>query len=626
VSVLYWRSHRPAKLTDKDTIVIADFTNTTGDTVFDDSLRQALTIGLRQSPFLNILSDEELQETLRLMGRQGNEQLTRQVAREICQRTSSAAVIAGSISSLGGSYVVDLNASNCRSGDILAQEQVQAQKKEDVLKALGDAVTSLRPKLGESLATVQRFDAPLPLATTSSLQALQAYANARRVFHQSGASPALPYYHRAIELDPNFALAYAYLGDSFETSLQEPGLAAECLQKAYELRDRVTESERFSITSDYYALVTGELDKSLAANGAWANAFPREPIPHLNNGYVSAYLGKYDVEVQEMITFIRLAPTDAAGYANLMEGYIALGKIDEAKVVGRQALDKNMEGQFLHDDLYLIAFLEGDTDEMQRQVQATAGKASIEDILLSVESDTHAYYGRLAKARGFSRRASQLAKLSEQPETAALWLLNSALREAEFGNLERARQDLKDGLALAATRDVQTLAALALACSGELVRARAMADSLQKEHPLNIMLNRYWLPTIRAYIEIHSGRHAQAVSLLQDAAVYDLAFPLPQYSEGGTLYPSYVRGQAYLGLRQGKEAAAEFQKFIDHRTIVANYPLVSLARLGLARAYKLQNDASKARAGYQDFLALWKNADPDIPILKQAKAEYAKLQ
>ena len=619
------RSGRASKLTDKDTIVIADFTNTTGDSVFDDALKQAVTIGLGQSPFLKILSDENVKNTLALMGRPADERLTRQVAREICQRAACTAVIEGSIAGLGNSYVVGLQAVNCRTGDSLAQDQVQAQRKEDVLKALGEVMTNLRPKLGESLSTVQKFDAPLARVTTPSLEALKAYSLAQKAFRQSGTVAAIPYFQRAIELDPNFALAYASLGSTLATNLQEPGLAAENLRKAYELRDHVSEAERFSIDSDYYALVTGELDKAFETTRSWARAYPRMPVTHLNLGYLSGYLGKYEDEVTETLEFIKLVPNDAASYTNLMEGYTALGQLDEAKAVGRQALDQKLEGQFLRDDLYNLAFLEGDTEGMKRQFDATAGKVGLEDILLSAQADTEAFYGKLRKSSQYSKQASRLALRAGEKEAAALWLLNSALRAAEFGNRDQARKDAEDALAIASTRDLQTLAALTFACIGNQARALTLADALQKDHPLNTTLNHYWVPTIRAYTAIRAGHPAQAITLLQDAAPYDLAFPLPQYSEGGTLYPPYVRGQAYLAMHQGKEAAAEFQKFIDHRTIVANYPLASLARLGLARAYALQGDTIKSRSAYQNFFALWKDADQDIPVLKQAKSQYASL-
>jgi tetratricopeptide (TPR) repeat protein len=622
----YFYFHRPPKLTDKDTIVLADFTNTTGDSVFDDTLKQALSISLQQSPFLSLISDQRIKDTLGLMGRPPGERLTSQVAREICQRTSSAAVLEGSISSLGSAYVIGLNTVNCQTGDTLAQEQVQAARKEDVLNTLGGASAKLRQKLGESLNTVQKFNAPLAEATTSSFEALKALSLGNAAFAQKAASAAIPYYRRAIELDPNFAIAYSWLGGLYTTVLAEPGLGAEYTGKAFELRDRVSESERYQITAGYYETVTGELEKSVQTSKSWAQAYPRIALPHINVGYQHGYQGQYEDEIKEELEAIRLAPENSYGYANLMEGYTALNRLDEAKKIYRQALDRHIEGQFLGDDMYVIAFLEGDTEAMKRHAGAAGGKAGVEDLMFSRQSDTEAFYGRLERARALSRQAVSSAIRADLKETAATWQLNSALREAEFGNLDQSRQGVKAGQAIASARDAQTIAAVTLACAGDLTRARALSDDLQKEFPLNTMLNHYWLPVVRAYLEIRGGQPAQALKLLEDALPYDLAYPQPQFSEGGLLYPPYVRGQAYLALRQGREAAAEFQKFIDHRTIVANSPLASLARLGLARAHALQGDSAKSRAAYQDFLALWKDADPGIPILKQAKSEYAKLQ
>ena len=559
------------------------------------------------------------------MGRPPEERLTNQIAREICQRTGSTAVLEGTISSLGSEYIVGLEAANCRTGDSLAQEQVQAARKEDALKALGDAITRMRPKLGESLSTVQQFDVPLVEATTSSLEALKAFSLGEKEFNRQESS-AIPNYQRAVELDPNFAAAHLRLGELYAADLQEPGLAAEHIRKAYELRDRVSESERFEITVGYYALVTGEVEKSIQTSQSWAQAYPRIAIPHVNMGFLYAYLGRYEDEVKEETEAIRLVPTNGPAYANLMEGYTALNRLDEAKAVYRQALEQKKEGQFLHDDMYAVAFLEDDSGEMQRQIAAVPGKPGVEDILFSSESDTEAFHGRLEKARQLTDQAVTSAQRADEKEAAALWRLNSALREVEFGNLQRARQEVNRGLAIASTRDVQTLAAVTAACAGDQARARSLADELQQQFPLNTTLNHYWLPVARAYIEVRGDHPARALTLLQEAAPYDLAFPLPQYSEGGQLYPPYVRGQAYLALRQGKEAASEFQTLIDHRAIVVNSPLAALAHLGLARAYAVQGNAGKARDAYQDFLTLWKDADPDIPILKEAKAEYAKLQ
>ena len=398
----YWRSGGTTKLTDKDTIVVADFANVTGDAVFDDTLKQALSIGLQQTPFLNILSNQKIHDTLVLMGRSAGERLNEATAREVCQRNESAAVLAGSISTLGSEYVVGLKAVNCRSGDTLAQEQVQAARKEDVLKALDQATTKLRTRLGESLSTVQKFDVPLVEASTSSLEALKAYSLGIKAINSQESSAAVPYLRRAIELDPNFALAHDALGLMYATAYLEPGLAAEHLQKAFQLRERVSESERFSITADYYGMATGEVEKSIQTFQAWALAYPRSPLPHVSAGWSYAIVGRYEDEIKEEAEAIRLSADVGSAYANLMEGYIALNRLDEAKAVYRQSIERKMEYQFLHDDMYNIAFLENDTEEMKRQVAAVMGKAGLEDILFSHEADTETFHGRLRKARELS--------------------------------------------------------------------------------------------------------------------------------------------------------------------------------------------------------------------------------
>ena len=623
---LYWRSHQPAKLTEKDTIVLADFANATGDAVFDDTLKQALSVELQQSPFLNVLSEEKMQDTLRLMSRSPGERLTAEAAREVCQRTRGTAVLAGSIASLGSEYVLGLKAVSCGNGDQLAQEQVQAAKKEDVLGALGQAATKLRATLGESLSTIQKYDTPIIAATTPSLEALKAFSLGVKAINETSAVAAIPFYKRAIELDPNFALAYSNLGRVYGDLLVEPGLAAENLRKAFELRDRVSERERLDIAGAYYVGVTGDLEKAAQAFELWTQAYPRDGSPHNGLATIAEYSGQYEKLAAEELETIRLFPGSAVDHSNLMEAYIALDRLDEAKIIYRQALDHKLDNPFLHDDMYAVAFLEADAEEMKRQTAWAAGKPGAEDLLLSAQSDTEAFYGRLAKARELSRQAVESARRSDKRETAALWQLNSALREAEFGNAGQARNGAKAGLAIAATRDVQIVAALTLARAGDIAHAQTISQELERQFPVNTTLNHYWLPTIRAYIEIHRGNPAQALKLLEAAALYDLAFPQPQFEEGGLLYPAYVRGQAYLFLHQGKEAAVEFQKFLDHRGVVINSVLTSLARYQLARALSLSGDSSGARKGYQDFFALWKDADPAIPILKEAKADYAKLQ
>ena len=621
---LYWRSHRRPILTEQDTVVLADFNNTTGDPVFDDTLKQAISAQLGQSPFLNILSDARTRATLKLMAKPANTKLRSEVARDLCQRADCKAYIAGSIASLGSQYVIGLDAINCKTGDFLAQEQVTAENKEHVLRALSVAATALRKKLGESLSSVEKFDAPLDQATTPSLEALKALSVGRKILQEKGPEEAIPSFKRAVELDPNFAAAYSALGVSY-INLREPGLATENLQKAYDLRDRVSEREKFRISANYYLLVTGELPKAIQAYETWAQTYPRNNEPLGNLGVDYTYLGQYESAVNASLEDLRLFPGSAAAFTNLVGLYTALNRPEDAKAKYQEAVAHKVNNPFLHGNRYGVAFYEGDVAEMQRQVGGQKDKPG-EDVLLSFASDTDAFYGRLASAREKSQRAIEAARRADAKETAAEWQMNSALREAEFGNAARARQEIAAALAAAPTQDVQALAALALARIGDAAQARKIADDLAHRLPLNTMMNRYWLPAIDASIEIGRNNPAKAIEQLRTSTEYELGTPTPQFEVGGSLYPAYVRGQAYLSLHQGAEAAAEFQKFLDHRGIAVNSPLGALARLQLGRAYVLAGDKTKARHAYLEFLELWKDADPDIPALKQAKLEYAKLQ
>jgi eukaryotic-like serine/threonine-protein kinase len=627
---LYWHSRstnsatsatNATPLTEKDTVVIADFTNSTGDPVFDDALKQALSVQLGQSPFLNILSDRRVEETLHLMGRPSNERISRDVARELCVRTGSKAIVLGSISNLGGQYVLGVDAVGCSSGDTLAQEQEEAASKQEVLKALGKAVTNLRAKLGESLATIQKFDVPVE-ATTPSLEALKAFSMGITTFRAKGNAEAIPFYKRALELDPNFAVAYASLGLIYG-NLGQASLAAENIKKAYALRDRVSEREKYRISALYYDNVTGELEQATQVYELWAKSYPKDPVPPVNLGVIYAELGQYEKSLVATQESQRLAE-GAIGFSDLVSIYLALNRIDDAQKTIEQAQKQNLVGDFLHLAIYQLAFLKGDSAEMGRQVSWAAGKPGTEDILLSFQSDTEAYYGHLSKARDFSRRAVDAAVRADSRETAAIWQINAAVREAEFGNVAAARQGVAAALALSPGRDVEMLSALALARSGETARAKTIVAELEKNYPSHTVLKVYWLPTIKAAVELDANNTAQSLVFLEAAAPYELGGP-PQF-QLGTLYPAYIRGQAYLAAHNGTAAAAEFQKFLDHRGIVINFPLGALAHLGLARAYALSGDTAKAKTAYNDFLTLWKDADPDIPILKQAKAEYAKLQ
>jgi tetratricopeptide (TPR) repeat protein len=585
-------------------------------------LKQALAVQLGQSPFLNILSDRKVEETLHLMGRPSNERISRDVAGELCVRTGSKAILLGSISNLGGQYVVGIDAVGCSSGDTLAKEQEEAATKQEVLKALGAAATTLRGKLGESLASVQRFDVPVE-ATTTSLEALKALSMGITTHRTKGDAAAIPFMKRALELDPNFAVAYANLGLEYG-NLGQASLSAENIRKAYALRDRVSEHEKYRIAALYYSNVTGELEQAIQVYELWAKSYPHDFVPPGNLGNIYLELGQYEKGVAETQEALRLEPNEVVGYVNLASGYLALNRPEDAKKAIEQARERKLDAEELHWTIYQLAFLTSDAAEMERQVAWAAGKPGDEDLVLSFQSGTEAYYGRLVKARDFSRRAVDSAVRNDSKETAALWQVNAALREAEFGNTAAAKQGVGAALALAPGRDVKLFAALALARIGEIAGAKAIVEELEKNHPSDTMLKVYWLPTIKAAMELNANNSTQAVMFLEAAAPYELGIP-PQFLLG-TMYPAYIRGQAQLLAHNGVASAVEFQKFLDHRGIVINFPLGALAHLGLARAYATAGDTGKAKAAYNDFFALWKDADPDIPILKEAKAEYAKLQ
>lgn len=623
-AVFAYRARSKPVLGASDLILVTDFANTTDDPVFDDALKQAVSVQLGQSPVLNILSDAKVGSTLRLMTMPADIKLTPDIARDVCQRAGAKAYIAGSVGSLGHQYVIGLNVINCQTGDAVAQEQVTTDSKEHVLKALGEATTALRKRLGESLNTIKQFDAPIEEVTTPSLNALKALSIGRKTQQVKGNAAAIPYFMQAIELDPNFSAAYAALGISY-SNLREPDLASEHLRKAYELRARVSERERFRITAYYYHLVTGEIEKASETYALWAQAYPRDNVPRTNLGVTYGYLGEYEKAVTEIREALRLNPDSAVGYTNLVSHYAALNRLDDAKAVYRQAVERKVDNPYLHLNRYAVAFLENDKAEMQRQLDWASGKVQAEDLLLSGYSDTEAYWGRLKNARELSTRASQSAQGHEQDETAAEWRVNSAIREVEFGNSERARAEASSILATTANREVKILGALVLARAGDARHASRIADDLAKNFSLDTAVNRYWLPCIRAALEIHANNPAKAIDFLQSATPYELGNPLPQAEIGGFLYPVFLRGQVYLQLRRGDAAAAEFQKFLDHRGITLNGALGALAYLGLARAQAMRGDTASSRARYQAFFTLWKDADVDVPVLREAKREYGKL-
>ncbi|HXC43626.1 MAG TPA: protein kinase [Candidatus Dormibacteraeota bacterium] len=606
-------------LSERDTVVLADFDNKTGDPVFDDALKQALAVQLGQSPFINILSDRKVNETLRLMGRQADTRITRDAARELCVRTGSKAIVLGSVSNLGGQYVLGIDAVGCSNGDTLAKEQEEAASKQDVLKALSKAAASLREKLGESLASVQKFDVPVE-ATTPSLEALKAYSMGITTGRTKGDAEAIPFMKRAIELDPDFAMAYTGIAVEYG-NLGRADLAAENAKKAYSLRDRVSERERYRISAFYFDKVTGEIEKATEAYELWAKSYPLDMVPHGNLGNIYTALGQYDKAIVETETQQKLEP-NIVGYGNLAGLYIAVNRLDDARRTLKEAQQKGFDGLVIRSDLYSLAFLSGDNAEMDRDVAWAAGRPGEEDQMLTFHADTQAYYGRVEKARDLARRATDSAVRADAKETGAQWLAYHALREAEMGNVAAARQGVSRALALAPGRDVKVLSALALARSGETTQSKTLLESLQKSEPGNTYLKVYWFPVIEASIALAQQAPDRAVVALEPSLPYELGTPPP----GTAMYPPYIRGLAYLAQKNGPAAAVEFQKFIDRATIVQNFAIAAIAHLQLARAYAISGDTAKAKAAYQDFLTLWKDADPDVPILKEAKAEFVKLQ
>ena len=621
-AVAYYFWHQPA-LTEKDTLVLADFSNSTGEPVFDGTLKQALIVQLEQSPFLNVLSDQKVAQQLQYMGRPKDERLTPDLAREVCQRAGSKAMLMGSISTLGSHYVVGLNAINCATGDSLGSEQAEADNREHVLGSVDKAATHIRETLGESLASIRKFDTPVEQATTPSLEALQAYSLALITWANKGEQAAIPFLKHAIELDPNFAMAYARLGTAY-FNLSQAGLASENTRKAYELRQRVSEREGAYIESHYYTYVTGELDKAVQVFELASHTYPRDAVPHANLGALYYYLGNYEKAESELRQALALDPNNATCYLSLAGACLALNRPDQVQQVLDQAQARKLESEFLLSNRYFLAFLHDDVDQMTKLVAGAAGKPGSEDVVLGQQSDTEAYHGRFAKARALTQRAIDSARHNGDLETAAFYQVESALREAAVGNGEMARKDVSAALALASTRDVQTLGALALAQSGDAAHARALADDLGQRFSADTLLNSYWLPTIRAELAIQQNNGAGAIEFMNSASRYELGSPQP--FQLGTLYPIYVRGDAYMTAGQGPAAAAEFQKIIDHRGVVLNFPLGALARLGLARAQAMSGDTAGAKTAYQEFFTVWRDADADLPVLQKAKAEYGRLQ
>jgi DNA-binding winged helix-turn-helix (wHTH) protein/tetratricopeptide (TPR) repeat protein len=628
--VAHLRSAR--RLTEKDTVVLADFANRTGDPVFDDTLKTALSVALNQSPFLNVLSGHKVAATLRLMSLPADTKLTPDVVRELCQRAGSKAYIAGSIASLGGQYVITVHAVNCQSGDTLAEEQATAPAKEKVLDALGGTASKVRAELGESLATVKKYDIPLDQATTPSLEALKAYSLAEKAMLGNDPAAALPYSQHAIELDPNFAMAYAQMGGTYYT-LDEPSRANEYYAKAFQLRDRVSEWERLVIAAAYYGYASGQLDKAAQTFEEVTKIYPRGTLAYNGLAVLYEQLGQYEKSAEAAHTLLQLDPDDAFAYTNLATAGLALQRFDQVRQIIHQAQTRKLDDYLMRADLYALAFLGADSNGMAEQQKWFASQPLYENYGLALASDTEAYAGHARKARELTEQAVDSAIRADNKEGAAVYRANFALQQAAYGNSAEAQQTATEALRLApASPGVAAEAALAFAMTGGTARAESLAQDLSRRFPLDTQMQSLWLPAIQTQLALSRRSPGPSVNASQAASPIEYG-NIPFVSNVSCLYSTYARGEAYLAAGRGTEAAAEFQKILDHSGIVWNCWTGALAHLGLARADALESgtsrgaDAARARASaaYKDFLILWKDADPDIPILKQAKAEFAKL-
>lgn len=623
----YFYAHRPAKLTDLDTIVLADFVNRTGDPIFDDTLRRGLAIQLEQSPFLRLVSDQGIQKVLRLMAQKPDARLTPALAKEVCERTASAAVLDGSIASIGSQYVLGLRATNCHTGDVLAEEQAQAARKEDVLGALSQIASKFRKRVGESLATVEKHNTPLAEAMTPSLEALKSFsAGIKAVWSSGDGSGSIPFLKRAIEIDPEFAMAHALLGRTY-SSMGETALAAESTSRAYELRDRASDAERFFISASYDIDVTGNLERARQTCELWSQTYPHDVHAHsFLVGMILPVLGKYEKSLEEAKQVVKLEPDFSIGYLQLAFSYAFVGRFEEASNALRRAAERKLEFPTLIIQRYGLAFLKGDKQGMEREAALGRANPEVEDWMTDQEALVLAYSGHLQEARKRVRRAMDIAQRTGHHENAGLYQAGSALWEGFFGNALLAGQGATAAMKLSNGREVQYGAALALALAGEAGQSYALANDLEKRYREDTPTRFSYLPVVRARVALNQGKPGKAIELLQAGAVYDLGMP-PSSFVGffGALYPIYIRGEAYLAAQQGAPAAAEFQKIVDHPGMMIDDPIGALARLQLGRAFILAGASAKGKAAYQDFLTLWKDADPDIPIYKQAKAEYAKI-
>ena len=633
---LWYRSHQSHPLTSKDTVLVADFANSTGDPVFDNTLRTALTVALNQSPFLNVLSDAQVASTLKLMTRPVDTRLTPDVAQELCERAGGKAFIAGSIASLGNQYVIGLKAVNCNTGNTLAQEQVTASGKEQVLNAVGNAAAQLRGELGESISTVQQLDVPLAQATTSSLEALQAYSLGQRAEEQQGSQAALGFFQRSVQLDPNFAMGYLEIGNIY-SNMVEDARAAEYFTQAFSLRQHTSERENLLISAQYYWNVIGDLDQASATYDQTVALYPRDP-PALNDAaLVYAARGQYRRAVQLELQAQAIGPNVMQTYGNLGNDYLVLQHYARAQQMIDEAQARKMDDVLFHDESYILGFFHSDPAAMARQMQWFTANPAYRHFGLLFSADTEAYSGHLQRARDLTSQAVDSAVQADSRENGALWWEEAALRESAFGNPAQARQDAAAGLKLVpASEGVGAEAALADAIAGDAATAQSLAAGLNKRFPSDTQMQTLWLPAIQAQLALDRHDSASAIADLQNLQPPGELAQLDWAANISSLYPNYIRGEAYLAAGQGAQAAADFQTILDHPGIVWNCWTGALAHLGLARANALEArtsagadaDAARSRAlaAYRDFLTLWKDADPDIPVYTQAKQEYAKLR
>jgi serine/threonine protein kinase/tetratricopeptide (TPR) repeat protein len=618
---------RQAKLTDRDTIVLAEFSNSTGDPVFDETLRQGLMVQLQQSPFLSLISDQRIRRTLPLMNQPADARLTPAIAQDVCVRTASAAVLEGSIATLGSQYVLGLRARNCATGDILADEQAQAARKEDVLSTLSQIATRFRTQVGESLATIEKHSTPIEEATTASFEALQAYSAAWNVVLSAGWVKGLPHLQRATRIDPDFAVAHAQIGFGYSV-MGESALGRQSLHKAYLLRDRASDVERFFIETLYDRDFTGNLEREQRTLETWAESYPRDARPHgLIGGLALTSTGQHELAIAESDKAIALDPDLTPAWVNKAMNQIFLNRLDDALLTLRHATERKLESpEWFLTIPYFVALVKGDDNELRRIATAARKVPLLEDSISHLEALALARSGRVQDARQLSALPVEIAQRSGRRERAGLFEAARAVWEAFYGNAADARQSASKALTLGRGRDLDYAAALALALSGDLPQSRTLAENLAREFPEDTFVQSMYLPTLRALFALNARDASAAIRELKIASRYDLALGgIGFYGRFGALYPIYVRGLAYLASRQPAEAAGEFQRIVDHRSIVLVDPMDALARLQLARALAFSGDTVKAKSAYNDLLTLWKNADPDIPVVKDARAEYTRL-